>query len=288
MRLAPIDAPRIDRPIINLLAAANTPTGESVRWQEGTAYESRACGGVNNCDTCDPTKVAVVREGVESDDPAGRMVEAVAVYAETIYECMYLPGTVEEMRDRAAGSLDAELPRAVERELWSGDIARAAGYDNRYLISPDFVTDLTPGEGAVKPAAALGLLEDALGDRYSGVGLIHVNRHAQVYLPTVTRNGRILETRVGNRVVPGVGYPGTGPATVGDPDGQAPGDNEEWVYITPMVTVRVGAPEIPEEPWIDRDTNRAQIRARQPYEVSWDGCGAAFAILMQTVVEATP
>lgn len=287
MRFSPIDAPAVAAPVVNLLAAANTPTGEDVRWQEGSVYESNACAAVENRDACDPTVRALVKAGVGADDPEGRQVQSVAVYAETIYECMVLPGLIDTYRDRVAAAAAAELPRAVEHELWTGAIARGADLPTRYLIDPDRVTVLNGGT-AVKPAAALGLLEDALGDVYSGVGIVHLNRHAQVYLPTLTRNGRIIETRVGNRVVPGVGYPGLGPATVGDPDGITPADGTEWVYITPMVTVRVGATELPDAPTIDRDVNRAQIRARTPYEVSWDGCSAAFAILMQTVVEATP
>lgn len=285
-RYAPIDAPAVGRPVVNLLAAANTPQGETVRWEEGTEYESAACASVLLRDACDPSLTAVVRAGVDADDAEGRRVRAVAVYAEVMVDCIALPGALDDYRELARIGLDAELPRAVEHELWTGAMARQGAYDTRYLIDADRVTVLNGGT-AVKPAAALGLLEDALGDVYSPAGIIHCNRHAQVYLPNVTRNGRVLETRVGNRVVPGVGYPGLGPGSGEDADGVAPGANEEWVYATPMVTVRVGTPEIPERPTIDRDTNRAQIRARVPFEVSWDGCGA-FAILMQTVVEATP
>lgn len=286
-RFAPIDAPPVVRPLVNLLAAANTPQGESVRWQEGSVYESAACMEVRNRDTCDPTVQSLVKDGVDADDPEGRRVETVAVYAETIYECMVIPALLDTYRERVIAAADAELPRAVEHELWTGAIARGAALPNRYLIDPARVTVLNGGV-AVKPFAALGLLEDALGDVYSGAGIVHCNRHAVQYLPGVTRNGRIIETRVGNRVVPGVGYPGLGPATVGDPDGAPPGASEEWVYITPMVTARVGTVEVLDRVSIDRDTNRAQIRARTPFEVSWDGCSAAFAILMQTVVEATP
>lgn len=287
MRFAPLDAPPIDRPIVNLLAAARTPTGESVRWQEGSVYESQACAEVRTRDTCDPAVSQLVKVGVNEDDPEGRLVKTVAVYAETKYECMSFPGLVDTYRDRVVAAIDAELPRAVEHELWTGAIARGADLPNRYLVDPTRVAVLNGG-AAVKPSAALGLLEDALGDTYSGIGIVHCNRHAAVYLPTLTRNGRMIETRVGNRVVPGVGYPGLGPATVGDPGGITPAAGTEWVYITPMVTVRVGTPDIPDRVTVDRDTNRASIIARTPFEASWDGCSAAFAILMQTVVEATP
>lgn len=283
MRLVPIDAPTLSPPVVNLLAAANTPDNAAVRWQEGSAYESRACTQVNLRDTCDPTQSAVVKAGVGADDPEGRRVESVAVYAETLYECMSLPASLDEFRDIVRDAMVAELPRAVEHELWTGAIARAADLPNRYLTDADRVQVLNGGT-AVTPTAAIGLLEDALGDVYSGVGIIHAQRRAAAFLTNVTRNGRIIETRVGNRVVPGVGYPGTGPDTPPDPP-LTPGPAETWLYITPMVTVRVGQVELPDQPTVDRDVNRAQIRARQPFEVSWDGCASAFAVLMQTVVE---
>lgn len=385
-RLAPVPAPAPERPLVNLLAAARTPMGETVRWQEGTQYESQSCGRVLNADVCAPSRTDLVRAGVGPDDPEGRLVQTVAVYAVADYECRYLPGTIGDFRDRALATLDAELPRAVEHELWTGGIARLSDLPNRYLTDPANLTDLTPGSGPVAPTAALGLLEDALGDVYSGPAIVHVNRRALYYLPQLTRNGKIIETRAGNRVVPGVGYPGTGPAldpvanltatpaaagTLADdtyeyavsatsatgetlaaeasatvagaagagsvdlawdavPDATgyriygrqagalvllgtnaagdetftdtgaaaagadtppttdtsgAPGLNDAWLYITPMVTVRLGTPEAPDEPSVDRDTNRAHITARVPYEVSWDGCVGAFGVQMVQQVE---
>lgn len=379
VRLAPVDAPTPERPLVNLLGAARTPT-DNVRWQEGTQYESQSCSRLALADTCEPATNAEVRAGVGPDDPTGRLVQAVAVYAVVDYDCIALPNLLDSYRDRVLAALDAELPRAVEHELWTGVIAQAAALPSRWLASSDTI-DVNPA-GAVSPNRATGLLERALGDVYSGVGIIHIPRDVTPYLSHTTRNGRVIETRAGNRVVPGVGYPGVGVGigrpggvvatpnlaggTLADdtyeyvvtatsatgetlPSAQAsatvaatvPGtgsvdltwdavtdatgyriygrqagalvllgtnasgdetftdtgaaaagpdtpptvntsgtaeDGEAWAYVTPMVTVRVGSPEVLDNPTIDRDTNRAHVIARQPFEVSWDGCTPAFAV----------
>lgn len=277
MSRTPVDAPVLARPLLNLLGAAYTPDGEGVRWQGGTTYESGSCGRVLLRDTGCFGESVVVRDGVGEDDPAGRLVNADAVLAEAIYECSVI-GARDEYLARAIATLDAELPRAVEHELWTGAMSTAAGLDNQALTDEDFVVDLTPGTGAVKPTAAVGLLEQALADAYTGVGILHTSRFAFPFLPGTSRTGRIVELKTGTRVVPGVGYPGTGPG------GVAPDDGEAWLYITPMVTVRVG-PVQDADVLIDRDVNRAVARARQPFETSWDGCSAAFAIRMQAQVE---
>jgi hypothetical protein len=273
---APVDAPPVERPVVNLLGAARTPQGETVRWQEGTAYETGACSHLWLADVCAPGTVVEVRAGIGEDNPEGRVIQTAAVYGVAEYECMALPGLMDTFRDRALASLDAELPRLVEHELWTGALAQASTLPNRFLEDAGVVDDITPAGGAVSPALAVGLLESALADVYSGVGIIHLDRVGASYLPHVTRTGRLLETRSGNRVVPGVGYPGTGPG------GAAAAAGATWLYITPMVTVRLGTPEAPDEPSIDRETNRAHVTARVPFEVSWDGCAAAFAVQMTT------
>lgn len=267
--LAPVDAPAPERPLINLLGAANTPGGAG-RWQEGTEYEA-TCPHVWLADVCEPDTTAEVLAGVGPDDPEGRRVAGVAVYAVTDYDCIALPNLLDTYRDRVLAAADAELPRAVEHELWTGAIAVASALPQRFLASGDSL-DLTPVAGAVSPNRAVGMLERAVGMVYSGVALIHATRDVVPFVSHTSRTGRIIETRTGNRLVPGVGYTGTGP------DGNEAAAGEVWLYATPMVTVRVGDTAINDRVDVDRDTNRAHIVARTPFEVTWDGCTPAFAV----------
>lgn len=269
VQFAAVDAPAPERPLINLLGAARTP-GAGGRWQEGTQYESEACPHVWTADTCDPETVSEVLTGVGPDDPAGRLVQGVAVYAVTDYDCIALPNVVDLYRDRVLAAADAELPRAVEHELWTGAIASASALPSRWLASPE-TTDLNAA-GAVSVNRAVGMLEEAVGDVFSGIALLHVPRGVVPYLGHTVRNGRVIETRTGNRAVPGVGYPGTSPT------GAAPAAGEAWLYATPMVTVRVGETEVLDRVTVDPGTNRARIMARTPFEVTWDGCTPAFAV----------
>jgi hypothetical protein len=280
---APVPPPPVDRPLVNLLAAARTPQGENLRWEEGIAYESLACGSVLLRDPCSSTLDGVFVRG-DFDDAEGseasedRLVRARSVYAEAGYTCSAL-GWRETYRDRALAALDSELVRAVERELWAGPIGQTYTVPNRALTAD--ATDLTPGTGAVSPELALGLLEEALAGVYSGVGIIHVPRIATSVLNlgggSLTRTARIIETLAGNRVVPGIGYPNTGPGDDAADEGTA------WLYVTPMVTVRLGSPELPSESDLDasflhRGVNRLEIRPRALFTVDWDGCDSAFAV----------
>lgn len=298
---APVPAPPAERALINLLAAARTPQGETVsdnpgvavRWQEGIAYESLACGAVLLRDPCDAaTAVTFVRgdydsaTGLEADED--RSVQAASVYAEAAYTCSSL-GWRDTYEERALASIDAELPRAVEYELWTGAVAVAEAYPtNRWLTHTGVtgghqVTDLSPG-AAVTATQALGILEQALGQAYSGTGIIHTSRLGLNVLNggnVLHRNGRIIETLAGNRVVAGVGYPGLGPGNA------APASNETWIYVTPMVTVHLGAVELPpvealDQAFVQRGVNRIEIRPRVLFTVDWDGCAAAYALRLKT------
>lgn len=291
-RFAPVEAPAAERPRINLLAAARTPSGETfdgvaVRWQEGVEYVTRASGMVALADPCNP-EVTEIRAGCATGEvdgtptaaELGRTVQTAAAYAVAEYECSIVGADLDDYVARAMETLNAELPRAVEHELWFGTNAIANDHPtNRYLAATgSFATALSAS--ATSPVVALGMLEQALAAVYSGTGIIHTDRLAFTALHEVgmfQRTGNIVETLAGNRVVPGVGYGTASPAGVAAAAGSA------WVYITPMVTVRLGEPELPtvdqvRTAMIDRGVNKMSVRARAPFTVDWDSCSPAYGI----------
>ena len=126
----------------------------------------------------------------------------------TRYEC-YSPGyTVEQRRDIARKQAEAGSQKAVEHELWSGQIAQASNrLDVPFLMDGKAVN---VGAGVVKLALAVAKLEQALADCGLGTqGVIHLTRQAAVVAASqnvIERDGDKLFTALGTPVVAGVGY----------------------------------------------------------------------------------
>jgi len=254
-------------PELSLLTAARpAPTGE--RWEQGLEFGSRLCGNVRVYDDCSGEQVETLDLG-RSDkgtvDPF--IVQAVA-------RCSLMGGATvpDELRVEALEELTRLTPYAVERELWTGELADLADLPNRRLADPSAeVLSSTPES----PKSVIARMEEALG-ALPGRGFLHAGLRAAVYLAGETsREGNLLRTKLGSILVPGAGYPSTGPDGSPAPAGSA------WVYGTGAVTVRLSPPEVPAQgaETVDRAANTAEVRAERLAAVTWDGC-AHFAALL--------
>lgn len=138
-----------------------------------------------------------------------------------------------DFKGRALRLLDNATPQALEKEFWTGALATAKGYPNRFLTDANIV-DLTPGAGPPSIARGLQILQGALATcGFGGQGMIHVQAQTAPNLLSVRRVGNLLYDIFDNLVVPGVGYPGTGPG------GAAPAAGTAWMYATDLVAARV-------------------------------------------------
>lgn len=138
-----------------------------------------------------------------------------------------------DFKGRAQRLLENATPQAIEREFWTGAMATAKGYPNRFLADAN-VVDLTPGAGAPSVARGLQILQGALATcGFGGQGMIHVQAQTAPNLLSVRRVGNLLLDIFDNIVVPGVGYPGTGPGN------STPAAGTAWMYATDLVAVRV-------------------------------------------------
>jgi hypothetical protein len=112
------------------------------------------------------------------------------------------------------------------------DGATAIGF-----TSPDF-SGGTAGT-AVSVLEGLGKLQTASKNLVSGQpslgapGMIHCMPEAVPNLLNSRLTGKYLLDMFGNIIVPGIGYPGTGPSV------DAPAAGTSWMYFTDMVSVRV-------------------------------------------------
>ena len=153
-----------------------------------------------------------------------------------------------EARDyigRATRLLDNATPNAIESEWWTGALTQAAATGNNYLTNLATVSNVTPGSTTQTDgtpctiARGIQILEDALySSGFGGQGMIHTMPQTAPNFLGARRVGPQLLTVMDNIVVPGSGYPGTGPGGIVPPAGVA------WIYATDVVTVRLDKPQV--------------------------------------------
>ena len=261
---ATVQGQTLARPRVGLLTAANEPETGDMRWQAGFAYSPES--------TCDVPRIVADPCGITDGDidpytePADVLWEPYIVHAAVT--CTALGSVGRDDEARARRRLAATEQRQIERELWRGDRAQAAGWDNRYLAAAtaEVVSGASSG---VSLAHGLACLEEYLADALDGrVGMIHATRQAVTHwaaLDLIRREGNLLLTVHDTRVVPGSGgYDGSGPGNVAAADGSV------WAYATELVDVRLG--EIDVRPSFDYDLNDPVVVAQRIAVASWDGC----------------
>jgi hypothetical protein len=261
-----VEAEALEPASYGLLSLRDPKVADGIRWYDGFTYESRACNHtvrlLDICGGLDPV------DAIVPDDPAPPEWRDYKPFGIEAYDkCTTFGYEKRDVEQRAIDALELCTQKAVEAEFWTGELATTNSYDdNRYLASTAAV-DVTPSGGPVKVRYGLALLEQALASCGCGArGVIHATTEVGSVLP-VKQKGDHLETQLGNYIVVGSGYPGTGP------DGTAPGTGV-WMYGTGMVTVRLGTSEAvgTRNQQIRASDNTWEARAQRVAAVVWDGC----------------
>jgi len=256
-----VSPPRVETPLHTLLAtAAEAPDETSNRWMLGFEFEpdgaiaTQAWPGAW-CEDDDE------KEEKPDDTPPG-VISFMPYNLITGYSCPW--GRTEEERiTKVRAQLALGETKALERELWTGEIDQMrADPTNMSLIRPnagqvDETAILNPGydPGSDAPGDAepvdlitgLALLGQGLADfGTGGRGMIHVTPHVAEVAAAGglwEEDGRGGTSRLrtkgrGDFVVVGSGYPGTGPG------GVVPAAGQVWLHATGMVQIRRGPVEI--------------------------------------------
>jgi hypothetical protein len=182
-----------------------------------------------------------------------------------------------EARDfigRATRLCDNATPNAIEAEFWTGALAQAAGNGNNYLTNPASVINLTPGGTSSSPGHTDGtpcsitrgvqILEDALASTgFGGQGMIHTMPETAPNFLGARRVGAQLLSVMDNIIIPGSGYPGTGPG------GAAPASGgHAWIYATDLVQVRLDKIQVfPDN--LQEALDRGQHSSAQPNRITF-------------------
>lgn len=234
-----IDAPPLTPRALSLVTAGidalhpNDPTNGD--WVKGFTYapeNSAQPGEVRDvCDTSTVDPNSWTNAPVVSYDPF------LILAAD---KCSSFGFTARDYVGRALRLLDYVTPNQLELEFWKGTLAQAKGYPNRYLADAN-VVDVTPVTGtAVSRIRGTELLEQAMANCGAGQqAYIHMQPENAGQLGQFTRRvGNLMLSPIDSIIVPGVGYPGTGPGGVTATAGTT------WMFATGPVRIRLGDPMI--------------------------------------------
>lgn len=266
-------------PALYGLVNSKTLVNETDRWISGFEQESVACrANVDLLDTCN-NGLSIRSIGASG---SGSIPAYTPFTVQATVKCSTM-GKQEDWEAFALQALEECQNKAIEKEFWEGALTRAVVAEdnelepNRFLANGDAV-DITPTPGsAVKVRYGLALLEGKLAATGCGSrGVIHVPTSVGSVLALKDRDGDgVLTTTMGNYVIPGSGYTGTGT------NGAPTAGNAVWLYVTGPVYVRLGEAEIvaDQRQSINTANNTVEVKAERPVSVVWDGC-AHFKVLV--------
>lgn len=215
------------------------------------------------------------------DDPGGNPVQFYARNAPATGQ----PFGIWASEKSSSFGLDwPELQARVQRKLaaYESGIIEGFLWDDPVNLNPDLklasASATTVGSSAGHAVMdAFGYLDMAIAQTW-GRGMIHcrpILLNIGISTQFIHQEGNVWMTSMGNIVVPGVGYSGTGP------NGEAADFESEWAYATPPVQVHRGAVfTTPGE--LREATNKAEntvsVHAMRLALAAWDYTEGHFAV----------
>ena len=155
---------------------------------------------------------------VVSDNPSSKLyqeLKPIFIEVEDQRSTFSLAG--EDRFARVLKQLDGVTQKALEYELWNGEIALAQSLPNTFLTKPG-VTVISAGT-KFSPRRGIALLEHYVGEMSPAGehGVIHLTRDAFVLMTSNNqmfldnKEAQHMQTASGAHVIIGSGYPGDGP-----------------------------------------------------------------------------
>ena len=248
------------------------------KWAGGPyGWDSVACPTeLHLADFCANAAEGIIASGAIADNgswPFGVVAK---------FECNTVGYSVDERRKIAREQAEAGTQKAVEHELWTGQLAQAANRLTVPYLTNNKAVDVSGG-GAVAVNVGIAKLEQALADCGLGTkGVIHLTRQAALIAASqnaIERDGDKLFTALGTPVIAGVGYdPSVVPAAPAQaavlaPAALAARPDNQWGFATGPVKVHLGPVEHIGE-HLDMN-NVLEVMAGRPAAVYWDSCCTA-------------
>lgn len=275
------DGPQLTPPRVSLLSSAEIVTVDSERWYGGFDLINEGCSEAGVYLVCPPA---------DADPKDYQAVGANEAYQPFVIYSTDKCSTFPSGRDfygRAERKLLAIEARLLEEQLWTGSLQGG----NPFLADGAGSANSTPVTTIDPPATgdaweAFALLDAQVA--YNGSrGMIHLRPqvlHQLLDHNTVRREGNVYLSPMDNIVVPGRGYPGTGPAD------EAVGATE-WMYGHPGIVqirrgpiVRLSEAEIQAQ--VDRAVNDRLVIVERVVHVALDTSCEVYAVEFDSIAIA--
>lgn len=285
-----VAGPQQNPPRVSLISSAElVPVNENdTKWQGGFTAKLDGHGGVNVFSVCPGDA-----ETFDFEDYPGGVATFKPYVLYATDKSSTFGNDYTEMYDRAQRKLQAGESSALEAILWAG--YSGATNENPFLGdgAGDYATtNVASGlacEGSLatstisitasKVHEAFAVLEQKIGEVSASRGMVHIRPqafHKLVELSVVRREGNVWLSPMDNIVVPGRGYPGTGPT------GQVVGASE-WMYGHPGIVQirrggidRLGEKDLASQ--VNRYTNDHEVIVQRVAHVLLDPTAQVFAI----------
>lgn len=270
-----VAAPAIEPSDYGLFAVAkpeSTTLADEDRWIRTFAQEwDTSIYSAKNWDDTDTTSSSVA-----SNASPIRFTQIKPFFIEVEEQISTFGYTALDRFKRISRQIKGITEKAVEQELWDGDVREGASHDN-IALSAATATILNSGT-ALSAARALALLDFKIGSTSpcGEQGVIHMTRDvaallASNYMLYHTADER-LETISGTPVVIGSGYSGTGPTGA---TGATATDGNKWMYGTGSVQVYVGKVDVVNDSNgqaydVSGNQNDMKLKAIRPAAVYFD------------------
>lgn len=258
-------------------------------WRNGVTYESLCPESATTYNDC----FAVSGTGAPAPVPGPkaptferdfRGATSFTVYAEVDCSAVGFWDDSQALIERALARVEEE---AVEAAVWTGvagggtvvfpHLAAATAVTDRSGITLQTAVTTVSGGAIFDIVEGIGRLEEALGECYRGVGVLHVPVALGAALADamlLVREGPRYRTPRGNIIVLGDGYPGTSPT------GVLPADSR-WVYATGMPFIyRSDIFVTPPVSTLDRENNSVTPIAERTFLVGWECCHVGVQIAL--------
>jgi hypothetical protein len=267
------EAPKITPSEFGLFTVAKPDTRSNEdQWVRGFSHEwDTTLRGLVNYDDTDTTQYILV--GNASPERYTE-IKPFFIEAEDFRSTLGFPGL--DYVARVKRQLEGGTQKAMERELWTGDIRKGESHANKALSAS--TATLINSTTALSVQRALALLDFELADTSPAGenGIIHMTKDtagllAANYMIFHNEAGH-LQTISGTKIIIGSGYTGAGPDGV---TGAAASATNKWMYGTGTVKTVLGdvdvvADSLAQSYDVSGNQNDMRIKAIRPAAVYFD------------------
>lgn len=257
--------------LVSSMAAPPAEFKQDPHWTGGINWSPRLCSDGRVLSPCDLNTSDTLADAPTLATETPYIVDAGVRASARGFDAINYEG-------RAIDALLRNRSKKIEAEFWDGAKAQTADFTGNFYLTGN-ATDIgvALGDGvahAYKVKFGFGELERrAMADLGGGQAMFHVTPDLVTWLSdahVIEARGNVLYTKLGNIVVAGAGYSGSGPSAAVDTTGKT-----TWAFATGvgflwLSDIVVNPQQIGQA--LDRTVDAIEYRASQFAAVTVDRC----------------